>query len=372
MRPWQAQEPLTQSLKGILKQTENVLREKLQFKSKLRGIDLPPAWVAAIEQALRPPVSRRTVAIDFDSIASLKRDSEQIRQRLLVEDETPPILDHQEAATEVNQSQNAPYAVPKEQRTTVPKPENDSADSVLSYTERPEGTPEGLLTDLKEIAAIMGASSSAESQLLSRLRKYDWQASATRLNQETPGVFLNLLFDQINERAVIHLGDALVFDEDGMWVVGEDYRDEIAYILDHPAYGISDNPKKVESSINVATLPSVLTLNGNANNTQTEADKWHELPTEWLQLSDRLQQQHWAVLTILLQEKNVNTQIDAIARQRYTTANQLLDQINEFALESIGDILIHVQDSKPLLEDEYQALLQHICDLHSSSTPLVA
>lgn len=370
VRPWQAQEPLAQSLKAILKQTENVLRQQLQFKSKLRGIDLPPDWVAAIEEALRTPTSKRTVTIDFDSIASLKRDSEEIRQRLLVEEETAT-LNHPQTTDDLSQHQKD--ALQNNQQPTITEPQNPTEDSVLPYTERPEGTPEGLLTDLTEIAAVMGDLSSAGTQLLARLRKHDWQAPPTSLNDAKPGGFLNLLFDQINEQAVTHLGDALVFDEGGMWVVAEDYRDEIAYILDHPAYTVTDTPRKAEPAIVEATPPSVIALSTNLVDARTEADnKRHKLPVEWLHLSDRLQQQHWAVLAVLLQEKNVNPQIDAIARQCHTTANQLLDQINELALESIGDILIHVQDRIPRLEDEYWALLRQICDLYRNSTPVAS
>jgi len=73
-----------------------------------------------------------------------------------------------------------------------------------------------------------------------------------------------------------------------------------------------------------------------------------------------------------LQGKQSNQQIDAIARQVHTTANQLIDQINEFALENIGDLLIHVQDRTPLLEDEHLALLQQTCDLRSRSIPVAS
>ena len=358
VRPWQAQAPLTTALKAILKQTENVLREQLHFKTKLRGIDLPPAWVTAIEQAMKTPAPKRTVAIDFASVALLKRDSEEIRQRLLVETEAALVVPEQILSVS---EQTSPTVTSK---NTDNKP--------TSYTERPGDTPAGMLTELAEIAAVMGEHSSAEAQLLARLRKHHWQAPLTSLNGEKPNGFLNVLLDQINERAVTHLGDALVFDEGGLLVVAEDYRDEIAYILDHPAYVIVGTLEEVEPSIGKIAPAGAPTLNGNALTEEAEVARREELPPEWLQFSNSLQQQHWAVLAVLLQSKDVKTQIDTIARQVHTTANQLIDQINESALDRIGDILIHVQDKTPVLENEHLALLRQTCALQHSSVPVAS
>lgn len=372
VRPWQAQESLTTCLKGILKQTENVLREQLQFKTKLRGIDLPPAWGRAIEQALKAPTPKRTVEIDFDSIASLKRDSEEIRLRLLVEDEAVVVPGRVQADTRpIPQPQPiALHPTQNDQQQTATNLIERTENKPISYTQRPADTPAGLLTDLAEIAAVMGEHSSAEAQLLATLRQHDWQASPATLNSVKQGLFLNVLLDQINERAVTQLGDALIFDEGGLWVVAEDYRDEIVYILEHPAYAIRHNPEKVTPSTDDSVPLTLLSSNDNVPIDRPVADRNQVLPPEWLHLSNQLQPQHWAVLAVLLQGNNVNPQVDVIARQRHTTANQLFDQINEFALESIGDILIHVQARTPLLEDEHLALLQQTCTLYSQSIPV--
>jgi hypothetical protein len=73
-----------------------------------------------------------------------------------------------------------------------------------------------------------------------------------------------------------------------------------------------------------------------------------------------------------LQNKDVNPQIDTIARQVHTTANQLIDQINESALDRIGDILIHVQGKTPVLENEHLALLRQACALQHSSVSVAS
>lgn len=365
VRPWQAQEPLTQALKAILKQTENVLREQLQFKTKLRGITLPPAWSTAIEQALKVPTPKRTVTIDFESIASLKRDSEEIRQRLSVADEEVTTLSPTEQEVQQPQTIVQP-PLPDIQLTRI-NVETQGANASSSYTNRPENAPVGLLTELAEIAAVMGEHSSAGARLLAKLRKQDWQASPAHLKDEKQNGFLNLLLDQLNEQAVTHLGDALVFDEGGLWVVAEDYRDEIAYILDHPAYAIAVVPEKVEPGVVDPVVPTPPALNGMATIDHPEPDEKAELPPEWLQLSNHLQPPHWNVMTILLQGENVNPQLDTLARQMHTTANQLIDQINERALDCIGDIVIHVGDRTPFLEDEHVVLLRRIDELHVNS-----
>lgn len=248
VRPWQAQEPLTTRLKSILKQTENILREQLQFKTKLRGIDLPPDWLLVLQQALAVPATKRTVDIDFASIDLLKLDSEEVRRRLIVEEEialTTPDEAQAEPAplpqpNGIDATDSSQPLLPAADVQPPPVPDQQAASAMAAYRQRPDDARPGSLTELAEIAAIMGDSTSTTTHLLTTLRQEGWQAPISRLNAQIQGGFLNVLLDQVNEQAVAHLGDVLLFNEHGMWVVAEDYRDEIAYLLDHPAYALTN------------------------------------------------------------------------------------------------------------------------------------
>lgn len=380
VRPWQAQEPLTIRLKSILKQTENVLREQLQFKSKLRGIDLPPDWVTAIQQAMVTPVAKRTVDIDFASVTLLQRDSAEIRQRLTVADDAGLATTNKTQAepAQAFQSQNGAGAVDMvssgravpDPWVTAPAPVAPTDKHPFAYTERPADAPAGMLTELTGIAAIMGDYASAEAQLLAALRTQNWQASPAILNTAQQHGFLNVRFDQINERALEHLGDALIFAEGGLWVVAEDYRDEIAYILDHPAYGMTGVTDAMDAPTTDAAPPIAPTPNHESVPQNTaivdlvlpnkKLELPLELPVEWVELGCHFQEHHWATVTALLRGTDVKAQTDEIARRVYSTANQLIDEINEYALEWIDDLLIITQGETPMLADEHLESLQQL------------
>ncbi|MBX3014194.1 MAG: TerB N-terminal domain-containing protein [Caldilineaceae bacterium] len=359
VRPWQAQATLTNHLKSILKQTENVLREQLQFKTKLRGIELPPDWRPVIQQALTTTAAKRAIDIDFASINLLKRDSEEIRRRLIIVDET--LTEEATPDAAIENISLEPRVIPP----TANQPAEHTT-TVAAYLQRPAETPPGSLTELVEIAAIMGDSTSATAQVLAALRQQQWQAPPTQLRISEPGIFLNVLLDQINEQAVIHLGDALIFDEEGIWVVAEDYRDEIAHLLDHPAYqatGVSrtdERPTPTPTTVPEQPSPAPVTPTAPAVD--------HELPAEWTMLSQQLQEQHWATLQVFYQGDAINSRLDSIARQVHCTANQLVDQVNELALAHIGDILIITRDATPCWNEEYREPLQQLC--RSTNTAL--
>ena len=59
---------------------------------------------------------------------------------------------------------------------------------------------------------------------------------ADAIESAFPGEFISVIIDEINGIALDEIGDTLIFEEDGLWVVLEEYRDEVEYILQHPEY----------------------------------------------------------------------------------------------------------------------------------------
>lgn len=319
-RSWLNSNTLADHLKSVIKQTENILREQEKFGSKLRGINLPEQWKGAIEKAFTPTAPLPKIEINLASVEALQRESEEVRQRLIVEEEPGTVFTH---IKEVSNSYRQIH---------------DELDITLSsFTIRPPDAPDGLLTDLVEVAKVMGEATGEAATVLKTLRDKGWQATSKVLETEIQSSFLNAIIDQINDRAFTELGDNLIFSEEPLWVVAEDYRDEISHILEHPDYfnkahhSIAENPLSTNS---------------------VESNAYDDLPEEWAKFTQQMQTHHWNSLATLIDHDDVKMRLDIIARSVNLTANQIIDDINEFALESINDIVIDTTGEIPQLEDE--------------------
>ncbi len=115
------------------------------------------------------------------------------------------------------------------------------ADAELpGFLQRPANTPADLLTDLHVIANIIGVNESDTARLIAEMMKHDWECTLddlkTAFRRDASVTFVNVIMDDINERAQAEINDNLMFEEDGRWEILEDYRDEIEYILTHSEY----------------------------------------------------------------------------------------------------------------------------------------
>ena len=297
---WHDNKPLVTQLYNILKYTENILRAQSGYSYKLRNIHLDERWAAVIQNALTPAAAKPELSIDLRKVAQLSQESEALRERLLAEDDGPsePQVAVEPAADEAllaaamwrpeveippkkisrkpervvdwsriggrrlaraahlgriyrgDAGQRGAAPVDDETRP-VPvmqdaeplsvasdngaRPAESTGDS-SGYLERPDGTPADLLTDLPEVARIMGDGEGKASQVIAAMMAADWECGEAALQSVFPGEFISVFIEEINSRALDEIGDTLLFDEGGRWVVLEDYRDEIEYILAHPEY----------------------------------------------------------------------------------------------------------------------------------------
>lgn len=104
------------------------------------------------------------------------------------------------------------------------------------FLHRPEDTPAELLTDLAEVAHIMGASDERRSKLIGVIMADSWECPADVIESAFPGEFISVIIDEINGIALDEIGDTLIIEEDGLCIVQDEYRDEVEYILQHPEY----------------------------------------------------------------------------------------------------------------------------------------
>lgn len=351
---WTTNSLLAKHLNMIIKYTENHLRQQFKFKSKLRGIEIEPSWATAIDQIFAPIPSKPGVVIDLENVANLQRETQEIRQRLTVEDSPEIVLDMDSIANLQRDTQEI------RQRLTVDEESNTteelatvalpvSLDTSLQIV-RPADTPVGLLTDLEPVQIIMGYGDTINTQILQILHAQDWQAEATKLQAIlTDGQFLNVVLDELNEVANEQLGCSLVIEENGVWVVEEDYRDEVEFLLKQP-----------DVSVPTLSMPIGATV----------SPTYNDLTSEWSDFAKKMQPQHWEALTVLVLNVDVLPRLDAIARSIYSTANQLIDEINEFALECIGDIVIDTTNDLPQIEEEDIEGLAALLEWAKSNTVL--
>ena len=335
VRSWIDNTALGAIIGSIIRQTENILRKELNYRAQLRGISTPKAWEDAIRAAIVTPTPKREVEIDLAHAELIRQQSEAIRRRLIVEDEqyAPDIsLEIDSSKPQINENAAAPDQ-PTEFAETSQKRLLHS-----SVIQRPTDAPDGLLTDLSAIGKLMGEPDSEQAKLLSVLRKKNWQAPPAILGEQFEHAFVNVIFDRINEAAFEVLGSALLFDEAGQWVVAEDYRDEIAYILDHPDYRSNNESSPAEAK----------NLFGESYRLSAELDMG------WIEFAQHLQSHHWSALAILIKGIDVKSKLNAVASVTLTTANQLVDDINEVALERLSDTVIDASTEPPSVIEEYQ------------------
>ena len=114
--------------------------------------------------------------------------------------------------------------------------DNGAEPAASGFLHRPEDTPADLLTDLAGVAQIMGASGENRAQLLAVMMESGWECPADAIESAFPGEFISVIIDEINNIALDAIGDTLIIEEDDLWFVLEEYRDEVEYILQHPEY----------------------------------------------------------------------------------------------------------------------------------------
>lgn len=169
----------------LVRYSENVLRSLYGYRGRLRGVELEPELASLVESFLKKeytpientekaPPKQVEVKLDFDSIASLRAQSDAVRDALEVTD---------------------------------------------------EGAQKELLTELPEISAMFAQLSKPAQKFLLSLKATGWESSA---NTEA-----STFIEEINSAAAHFIARALIVTEAGRYIVEDDYRDELDYIYEN-------------------------------------------------------------------------------------------------------------------------------------------
>ena len=311
--PYSEHAPFADFLAGVLKHTENRLRERAGYSGRLRGIALEPEAQRVIDELILGPVStpvtppalpqRPRVQIDLSRVQALTQESDRLREMLLVNGDSvgtnPP-------------SVPAPTATPVSQPPAGP--------------ERPEGTPAGLLTDLAPVYAILDQLGTGERSLVEILARSGWQINNYDLVQAVPGLLIESALDHINSLAVRAIGDILIATENDLRIVADDYRDELAYLL----------------SGNVPVLAQ----------SRGKSSAFADLPAEWADFAERLADPQLAALEAIANQTDPRGTIREIAEANATMPGALVDAINDLAMQTIGDVILDPAADPPCIEEE--------------------
>ncbi len=181
-----------------------------------------------------------------------------------------------------------------------------------------------LLTDLQEITSIYQGISPQSRELLDRLAAVGWECILSPTDES--------YITEINRLAKHFLGCALLVKEQDLLAAEDDYRDELDYIYKNPPSLPAMEP--VHSLINVDALPT-------------------ELGTFISQLFPEQKK----ALHVLLTSTQPENDLLQVADDAMTMPQILIDDINDAAMQALGDFMIGFTDQVPCVTDEYAAQL---------------
>lgn len=195
----------------LVRYSENVLRSLYGYRGRLRGVELESELSSLVESFLKKeytpkkntekaPPKQVELKLDFESIASLRAQSDAVRDALEVAD---------------------------------------------------EGTQKELLTELPEISAMFTKLSKPAKKFLLSLKATEWESPA---NTET-----STLIKEINSAAAYFIARALIVTEAGRYIVEDDYRDELDYIYENTSESelAAEQKSEVETEIQNAKLDEI-------------------------------------------------------------------------------------------------------------------
>ena len=182
-----------------------------------------------------------------------------------------------------------------------------------------------LLTDTPEVSAIYNALSTEARHFLGRLKDSGWECEHLQEDE--------IFVTEINRLAEHYLGCALLMKEQNLFTVEDDYRDELEHIYENPPQ-LSEEEKDSQF-FDLSALSS-------------------ELKTFLEQLIPEQQRALHALLVL----ENPQSELEQIAEISLTMPQIILDDINEIAIQILGDLIIESMDCKPYVLSEYIAPLQ--------------
>lgn len=307
----------------IAKCTENTLRQIHNVKRKVRYEALDPSLQSYIEELLhmkfdpkQQQAKSKKLDLDFDKIARLRKDSNEVRNALEVQDAPESGLD---AAS----PSNAPA---KTQKTVC---------------------------TASQISDLYKQLTKQEVSMLKTMAKQDFAVNLTERRQG--------LAESINEKARLILGKDLLFIQNKKLLAVPEFKS-----------ALMEQISPAESTgMQEAEKPETNTLSGPVTEPESRIPEKPEdaskLPAadmnltsasekmmEFLHTLSPLQLQ---TLDIVISQKDVMNRLDALAQENFSMPEMLVDEVNSLFTDIYDDILIDTMDEPFTILEEYQDLI---------------
>lgn len=273
----------------IVRYGENTLRAMYGYRGRLRGVTVEEETAVLIEKFLKKeyspatemedgPVQNVGVKLNFASINELRSQSDAVRDAL----EVPEQMEQK-----------------------------------------------ALLTDLEEVKVLLGTLSLEARALMDILAKSKWECVNTPEK--------NNLVDEINTQANKYLACALIVREQELFIVEDDYRDELEYIY--------------ANQVEIAAPEE--------NSAQAEGHfVMEKLSDEMQQLVGALTTLQAETLAVILKKEDLQVKLEKIAEEAMTMPEIILDEINDIAAQFLDDILIDTLEEEPCVLEQYEEELR--------------
>ncbi len=129
--------------------------------------------------------------------------------------------------------------------STIPPRESEQQSKDTSVTLRSllvgdadegDDEPPAPTANAEAMLEIVGRPEGNSARLLALLQDKGWRTNAAALQAEFPGEFVNVIVEDINERANDIIGENILFEDEGQWVGNEDYCRDIESVISRPEY----------------------------------------------------------------------------------------------------------------------------------------
>ena len=201
--------------------------------------------------------------------------------------------------------------------------QSNSVRSALMVEDSVADIQKDLLTDVPEVTAIFLALPASARGLLDQLKAQSWECKKSDASESD--------IVSINRLAEHYLGCPILVVEDEDITVEDDYRDELEFIYQNPPAFSSTSA--VQEDFNLDAL--------------------NENLREFVM---QLVPEQRKTLHCIVAQENVQECLEQIADQSFTMPQILIDDINEVAMQTLGDIII---SSEFMVIEEYEGELKN-------------
>ena len=296
VRAYTSSQKLRTYINELVRYAENVLREIYGYRGRLRGIELDSETAALVRGFLRKEYSVK------------------------------PAVSTTKKKVEINLDLNAIETL---------RAESNAVRDALEVTEA-DATETRLLTDLNEVTALVNALSSGAKEFLYAFFIGKWSA-VVEPNSKA-------YVEEINRAAIQCLARELVVIENKLYIVEDDYRDELEHIF-------TTNPDIIKKS--PETSQEFESTTSTTNDLFDITNLSEGLQNVIAALTDIQIQVLWAIVALADPQDHIN----ALADEAMTMPEILIDEINDIASQEIDDILIDTfNDTTCILEQYTQEL----------------